>query len=580
MTVVPLLAARDNDGHSTRSRGNLAVAQGRTLAVERHHGDAKTQTGKKGDERNRAERPKGKDREPPPGEQLFKPGGKARGEAIELSKGEFALRTQYGRTVGHAGGTCRDRGKRIDRRGIRHDGIALIGDQDQPFEGIPWHHGMGGVVHSVSRCMKSAATLWANAHANKPGVPTVADDPVQRLLVLPSGAPLPPGRRNALLAKRDVTLRPAETEALKQHAAQGDAARVMAIAAAHLGSEPRCEALRLAAFTALQETAFAARLIACFEGTGQWPHHPIVEASLYLLACAHTNHAPRFDTVSKLVWSSAARWLSDYCPAETVRTLSEAIARHFPDLLFVPRLLAAASEVPPALPGDQFWDRQDSCAQFVRTLHPEPRGLLVCLCGFHGRMGIPLNFLHRWATRIPYHTLYLRDLSQSYYRTGLPVFGSAMVHTTAALGRLQKALGVDELAFYGSSMGGLVAIRLGLALNAQRILSAAGTVDSGTTAGSREPTDRERLEITRRGAARLAQDLDGREHGRIAYLYGADHERDAVVGATLAQVSGVETMVLDDLNRHNIDFHLVLSKRYDRVFSWLAGDRKDIDLKN
>jgi len=426
--------------------------------------------------------------------------------------------------------------------------------------------------------MKSAVTLWAKPIGNKPRDCIVAPDPTDRLLSLASGAPLPPGRRSALLSERDVTPLPRETAALNHHASRAEGDRVLAIAAAHLNGERRSETLRLAAFAATQEPACAASLIARFEDVAQWPHRPVVEASLYLLACAHTKHQPRFDKASTLLWSAAARWLSDTCPAETLRIVTGAIVNHFPEQLFVPRLLAAARQVPPPLPGDRFQDRQDACAQFVRSLDPEPRGLLVCLCGFHGRMGIPLNFLHRWATRIPYHTLYLRDLSQSYFREGVPVFGTTMEDTITAVARLKKALGVDEFAFYGSSMGGLVAIQMGQALGARRILSAAGTVDAGMTADSHKPDDEERLEITRRGAARLADDLRGKVAGRIAYLYGAAHERDALVASSLSRVAGVEAVVLDDLSRHNIDFHLVLSARYDRVFSWLAGERENLDL--
>ena len=39
-------------------------------------------------------------------------------------------------------------------------------------------------------------------------------------------------------------------------------------------------------------------------------------------------------------------------------------------------------------------------------------------------------------------------------------------------------------------------------------------------------------------------------------------------------------MTLDDLNRHNIDFFLVMTGRYDRAFAWLAGEGRRLSFSD
>jgi hypothetical protein len=127
-------------------------------------------------------------------------------------------------------------------------------------------------------------------------------------------------------------------------------------------------------------------------------------------------------------------------------------------------------------------------------------------------------------------------------------------------------------------MGGLMAIRTGIALGSPRILCAAGTADVAPRIDGTRLTPEEKIAVTREESVRLAEDLRRGVPGRIAYLHGAENDRDAIIAEALTGIPGVETLALTELNRHNIDFHLVMTGRYDRTFDWLAGRGDDLGL--
>ncbi len=123
-----------------------------------------------------------------------------------------------------------------------------------------------------------------------------------------------------------------------------------------------------------------------------------------------------------------------------------------------------------------------------------------------------------------------------------------------------------------------MAIRSGMALGAGRVLCAAGTADVAPRADGTRLTPEEKVAVTREEAARLADELRSGVPDRIAYLHGSEHDRDAIIADALQDIPGVDAIALSELNRHNIDFHLVMTGRYHRTFDWLAGRGDDLGL--
>lgn len=401
---------------------------------------------------------------------------------------------------------------------------------------------------------------------------------VERLLKLDKDGNRP-ASGTAAIARGDIVPAREAIAAMRGHLAAGRVGQALELAGQELAGERYNETLRRLAMAMTAEPRLAAPLVARVEDTSAKRRLPVPVAALYLLACHRQSRHARLDIASPLLWTAGVRWLFDHVRPEGLHAIAGRVLKAHPDQRFLARLHEATGLVPGAVEGDRFIDRLDACAQLVRTTHAAPQGLLVCLCGYHGRMGVPLNFLHRWVSRLPWHVLYLRDLRQRHYRDGVPVFGTTPEATEEAIRRIADGLGVGRLAFYGSSMGGMVAVLMGQRLGAERCLSAAGTADVSPRDGRERLPQDEQIAITREEAARTAALLRGGVHGRIALLHGAGHARDALYATALRDIDGVDVVTLGELDRHNIDFHLVMTGRYDRVFAWLAGERDELDLE-
>lgn len=386
------------------------------------------------------------------------------------------------------------------------------------------------------------------------------------------------GRARAVVVASDLVVAEEAIAAMRGHLERGDVAGAMALAERELAGERRNENLRVLAARMALTPGFIDRAAPVLAAQAGAKRPPSVQAALYLLACLNTRRQPDLGLVSPLIWTMALRWLFDYCEPEALRAAAAVVTRRFPDQRFLQRLFDATSLVPPRLEGTAFNDRMDAAVQLVRHGADGSAGLLVCFCGFHGRMGIPLNFIDRWAQRAGFHTLYLRDLAQSHYRGGVSAFGNSREDTYEAIGAIAEALGVRHTAFYGSSMGGLMAIRAGLALGSQRVLCAAGTADVAPRSDGTRLSPEEKIAVTREEARQLAQELNKGVPGRMVYLHGSEHDRDAILAEALGAVPGIDAVALSELNRHNIDFHLVMTGRYDRTFDWLAGRGDDLGL--
>ena len=404
------------------------------------------------------------------------------------------------------------------------------------------------------------------------------NEAISRLLDQPGEPGTWRGRARAVVVTSDLVPADEAIAAMRTYTEKGLIADAMELAESELAGERRNETLRSLAARLALSPGFIERAAPVLAAQRAAKRRPNVQAALYLLACLGQRRQPDLGLTSPLVWTMALRWLFDYCEPEALRAASAVVSHRFPDHRFLKRLYEAAEMVPPRVEGTSFNDRMDAAAQLVRHVDDGYAGLLVCFCGFHGRMGVPLNFIDRWAQRGGFHTLYLRDLSQSHYRNGVSAFGTTPEDTRQAIRAIAEGLGARHIAFYGSSMGGLMAIRTGVALGSPRILCAAGTADVAPRIDGTRLTPEEKIAVTREESVRLAEDLRRGVPGRVAYLHGAENDRDAIIAEALTGIPGVETLALTELNRHNIDFHLVMTGRYDRTFDWLAGRGDDLGL--
>jgi hypothetical protein len=301
----------------------------------------------------------------------------------------------------------------------------------------------------------------------------------------------------------------------------------------------------------------------------------VVPLAVYLSATIKAGRQPNYDLASSLLWTAALRWLLADHAAEVLQPMSRQLRARFPKADFLAKIDDIIAAAPPASPGaPPFRDRLGVPVQFVPAIRPDEKTLLVCFCCKGGRMGVGLNYFHRWAQRVPAHVLYLRDLTRDFYFTGIAEIGPDWASLLDFIRGLARALGVERLGVMGHSMGGFPAIRAGIELRAARAMSVSG----------RSNHDLERLKADPAGIAAAQQSWirmmaatpDSRSE--IACVYGADNSIDAEEAGSLARLPGVRLLPLPGYRMHNAAIQLVLTGELERMLRWVVGASDDLDL--
>lgn len=102
----------------------------------------------------------------------------------------------------------------------------------------------------------------------------------------------------------------------------------------------------------------------------------------------------------------------------------------------------------------------------ILDLSYRSRSLIIAFGGIAGALGIPpFEFFH--LTKDLYvNKIYLRDLSQTWYHSGLPGISKNIDETADYLRQKIHEAGVDKVVVFGNSMGGYAAIVFGILINA------------------------------------------------------------------------------------------------------------------
>jgi hypothetical protein len=108
------------------------------------------------------------------------------------------------------------------------------------------------------------------------------------------------------------------------------------------------------------------------------------------------------------------------------------------------------------------------------TANRGARSLVVVFCGGAHRVGVPISYFLQSMRDDLYDVLVLKDRRKVHYDLGVEGIGS-FLETVQRVGRFSKERGYKEIITYGSSMGGLVALRAGILLRASRAISMNGS---------------------------------------------------------------------------------------------------------
>ncbi len=124
--------------------------------------------------------------------------------------------------------------------------------------------------------------------------------------------------------------------------------------------------------------------------------------------------------------------------------------------------------VPTPTPDADFADRN---ASVIRDFSVPSRALLVAFGGIAGQMEMPPFEFFRHAGSLEVKRMFVRDLDQCWYQTGIRGLGDGVGATAEALTLETERAAVDRVVYTGNSAGGYAAILFGALTDADAVVA-------------------------------------------------------------------------------------------------------------
>jgi len=277
-----------------------------------------------------------------------------------------------------------------------------------------------------------------------------------------------------------------------------------------------------------------------------------------------------FDQHERKLWMLAINMLVAEGQHDVAKARIGALRNHFPPSQTLDNLAMTLSRMPEAVDDAAFAGFRDDLTAEVQVI---PRaGASTVLLGFggaRGKMGIPINLLHRWFGEAGVHVIYLRDMTAKLFMRGLGSIAPDYPQTIAALRKTIDDLGAERIVCQGNSGGGFGALRLGLDLGAERILV------FGAQSHPFLNTDKRTFFLLRRFGVEEAMDLrplyeSAENPPKVRMVYAADHDIDALQAKNMDGLPGVTLEPMLNDGNHGVFVPLLESGRYDELLRELV----------
>ncbi|APE44420.1 hypothetical protein BOO69_14130 [Sulfitobacter alexandrii] len=197
------------------------------------------------------------------------------------------------------------------------------------------------------------------------------------------------------------------------------------------------------------------------------------------------------------------------------------------------------------------------CDSDVRVVRK--RGAQDTVVVFEGLIGglsyISSRYLDTILADLPVHTIYLRDPYGQIFLKGVPELGADEKTMQTALASLIKDLGAGRVVAIGGSAAGYAALRAGLAIDADAVISLAGFVTPGAA-------DAHDADHARRGMAEVfGADLDAfdlrpqlRSNPKLqlTIVVGSNYAPDMSRIRAIDDIQNARAIILDGINTHHV----------------------------
>jgi tetratricopeptide (TPR) repeat protein len=217
-----------------------------------------------------------------------------------------------------------------------------------------------------------------------------------------------------------------------------------------------------------------------------------------------------------------------------------------------------------------------------RDVLPAPvahaQAAVLIFTGSNDAVSMPLTLFDRYLATLEITAIYLKDFRRLRFLLGIQSLGDDYPGTLSALREFLRREGVKRVCTIGNCDGGFAAIRYGVELGADRIVTFGAPTHRPQDALSR--IEQARNFMHQRLAAKAPQEmmdlkpfLEGREHSsQIELFYEAEDARDRVQALHLAGLPGVTLHPQPGLSNHYLLRELALRSRDFRgMLSRLLG---------
>lgn len=193
--------------------------------------------------------------------------------------------------------------------------------------------------------------------------------------------------------------------------------------------------------------------------------------------------------------------------------------------------------------------------------------LLIAFCGSAQRLLLPIPVALQHMNADQFDVVVLTDPANRAYMMGIEGYADSFAGILRRLDADLKFAGYRSVRCFGASIGGVVALRAGLALDAERAVSVVGRPIRSYSAAEEVPAE-----------ALAAFDGDLARHRsaatRIVCAFGADHPDDSAGGRQLARDLGGEAVAVPGVSVHTLLNEMLKAGRLSRFLDdLLSGDR-------
>lgn len=216
----------------------------------------------------------------------------------------------------------------------------------------------------------------------------------------------------------------------------------------------------------------------------------------------------------------------------------------------------------------------DAHVRVVRQ--PDARGTLLVFGGLLGGLShIPDRHLDRLLADLPANVIYLRDPYSQVFLKGVPELGPDEPAMQAALIRQIADLGGGRVVTMGGSAGGYAALRAGLAIGADAVISLAGFVTPGAAEAGDHVHGRQGLDELFGGDPeehdlRPALRSDGRL--RLTHIVGGSYAPDLARAKAIEGLENATVLVLRGVDTHHVALPAIADGTLRQILEGLFAD--------